>query len=220
MKMPGLRLGASMPCWVIGVSVVWAQMDDQAVARKKYEAYKTRVMAGDLNIDWHDFRLAAALAEVSQGFDSQPVHDQVLDDLDAGRYEKALVEAQSVIDHNMAFGEGHLLAMTVLQKMRRDEEAKKHEAILNAIGQSIIESGDGSSAARAWFTVAPSETVFFLTEALGAEIEDHNLVHVNGHAYDKITVRDRQGKKRLVWFNIDTNEELKERALHPKVAPR
>ncbi len=195
-------------------------MDDEVIANKKYEAYKTKVMAGDLNIDWRNFRLSAALGQVSQGFDSQPVHDQVVEDLAAGRYEKALAEAQTVIDHNTAIAEGHLLAMTVLQKMGRNEDAKKHEAILNAIGQSIMESGDGGSAATAWFTVAPSETFVFVTEALKAEIEDHELVHVNGHAYDKLTVRVRQGKKRVMWFNTDTNELLRERALHPKDAPR
>jgi hypothetical protein len=207
-----------MLCWVISVSVVWAQMDDQVVAKKKYEAYKTQVMAGDLKIDWRDFRLTAALGEVGQGFDSQPVHNQFVDDLAARRYEKALAEAQIVIDRNMANGEGHLLAMTVLLKMGRNEEAKKQEAILNAIGKSIMESGDGASAERPWFTVAPSETVFFMTEALGAQIEGQELVHVNGHAYDKLTVLDRQGKRRVVWFNTDTNELLKERAMHPKVA--
>jgi hypothetical protein len=46
----------------------------------------------------------------------------------------------------------------------------------------------------------------------------HDLVHVNGHAYDKLTVRDRQGKRQVVWFNTDTNELLRERALHPKDA--
>ena len=81
-----------------------------------------------------------------------------------------------------------------------------------------MESGDGSSAATAWFTVAPSETIVFMTEALGAEIEGHDLVHVNGHAYDKLTVRDRQGKRQVVWFNTDTNELLRERGLHPKDA--
>ncbi len=218
--MEGLRLGTFLLCSVISVSVVSAQMDDRDVATKKYEAYKTRVMAGDLSIDWRDFRLAGALGEVGQGFDSQPVHDQVVDDLAAGRYEKALTEAQIVIDRNMANGEGHLLAMTVLQKMGRSEEAKKQEAILNAIGKSIMESGDGASADKAWFTVAPSETVFFMTEALGAQVEGQELVHVNGHAYDKLTVLDRQRKRRVVWFNTDTNELLKERAMHPKVAPQ
>jgi hypothetical protein len=207
-------------CCVISVSVVWAQMDDRDVATKKYAAYKTRVLTGDLSIDWRDFRLAGALGQVSQGFDSQPVHDQVVDDLAAGRYEKALTEAQIVIDRNMANGEGHLLAMTVLQKMVRNEEAKKQEGILNAIGKSIMESGDGASAETAWFTVAPGETVFFMTEALGAQIEGQELVDVNGHAYDKLAVLDRQGKRRVVWFNTDTNELLKDRATHSKVAPQ
>jgi hypothetical protein len=218
--MEGLRLRISLLCCFISVSVVWAQMDDQDAATKKYEAYKTRVMTGDLSIDWRDFRLAGALGQVSQGFDSQPVHSQLVDDLAAGRYEKALAEAQIVIDHNMANGEGHLMAMTVLQKMGRNDEAKKQEAILTAIGKSIMESGDGRSAETAWFTVAISETVFFMTEALGAQIEGQELVHVNGHAFDKLTVLDRQGKRQVVWFNTDTNELLKERALHPKVAPQ
>jgi hypothetical protein len=220
-KMPGLKLATSWLCCVISLNVVCAQMmDDRDVATKKYEAYKKRVLAGDLNIDWRDFRLAATLGEVSHGFDSQPVHDQFVEDLDAERYDKALAESQTVIDHNLADGEGHLLAMTVLEKMGRNEEAKKQEAILNAIGKSIMESGDGGSAETAWFTVAPSETVFFMTEALGAQIEGQELVHLNGHAYDKLTVLDRQGKRRVVWFNTDTNELLKERGMHPKVAPQ
>lgn len=218
--MPGLRLGTSLLCCVIGVTAALAQIDDRDVATKKYEAYKTRVLAGDLNIDWRDFRLAAALGEVSQGFNWFPVQKQFVDDLAAGRYEKALAEAQTDIDHNMAYGEGHLFAMTALQKMGRNEEAKEQEAILNAIGKSIMESGDGSSAETAWFTVAPSETVFFMTEALGAQIKGQELVHVNGHAYDKLTVLDRQGKSRVVWFNTDTNELLKERGMHPEVAPQ
>jgi hypothetical protein len=49
--MEGLRLGTFLLCCVIGVSVVWAQMDDRDVATKKYEAYKTRVIDGDLSID-------------------------------------------------------------------------------------------------------------------------------------------------------------------------
>lgn len=132
--MTGIRFGTALLCCAVCVNVVWAQMDDRDAATKKYEAYKTRVMAGDLNIDWRDFRLAAALGEVSKGFNSQPAHDLFLQDLDAGRYEKALAESQIVIDRNMADGEGHLLAMFVLQKMGRNEEAQKQEAILNAIG--------------------------------------------------------------------------------------
>jgi hypothetical protein len=218
MKMPGLSLVIIILCGVMSVSNVLAQMDDRDVAAKKYEVYKTRVATGDLSIDWRDFRLSAYLGQVSPGFDPQPVHDQIVDDLDAGRYEKALAESQVVIDHNMANGEGHLLAMTMLQKMGRNQEAKKQEAILDAIGKSIMESGDGSSAETAWFTVAPSETVFFMTEALGAQIEGQELVHVNGHAYDKLTVLDRKGNRRIVWFNTDTNELLRERGMHPKVA--
>jgi hypothetical protein len=204
----------------MSVCAAWGQVDDRDVAERKYEDYKAKVMSGDLNIDWRDFRLSAALGGISRGFDWQPVHKQVLSDLAAERYEKALAEAQTVIDHNMANGEGHLLAWKALERMDRNEEASKEKAILDAIGRSIMQSGDGNSAATAWFTVSPSETVFFMTSALGAVIEEQQLVHVDGHAYDKLSVHDRHGIERVVWFNTDTNELIKERASHRKRAPQ
>jgi hypothetical protein len=218
MRIPFLRAIVVLSICGVMAAVAVAQLDAREVAKQKYEAYKARVISGDINFDWRAFRLAAAAGEVNEGFDWQPVHDRVVDDLDVGRYEQALKESQTVIDHNMANGEGHLLAMTVLQKMGKNEEAKKEGAILDAIGKSITDSGDGNSAATAWFTVAPSETYFFLTEALGAQIEEHELVQDHGHAYDKMTVLDREGKKRIAWFNTDTNEALKDRALHPKAS--
>jgi Domain of unknown function (DUF4919) len=215
MRMPFLRVIVVLSICGVMATAVGAQLDNREAARLKYEGYKARVTSGELAVDWRAFRLAAAVGDVSEGFDWKPVHDRVVDDLGAGRYEQALKESQTVIDRNMANGEGHLLTMTTLQKMGKNEEAKKEQAILDAIGKSIMESGDGNSAATAWFTVAPSETYFFLTEALGAQIEGHELVQEHGHAYDKMTVLDRQGKRRIAWFNTDTNEELRDRALHP-----
>ncbi len=214
MRIPFLRVIVLLSVCGAITTAVGAQLDTREAARQKYEAYKACVTSGDLAVDWRAFRLAAAAGEVSEGFNWQPIHDRVVEYLDAGKYDQALKESQIVIDRNMANGEGHLLAMTVLQKMGKDAEAKKEEAILEAIGKSIMESGDGNSAATAWFTVAPSETYFFLTEALGAQIEKQELVQDHGHAYDKMTVLDREGKRRIAWFNTDTNEHLKDRALH------
>jgi hypothetical protein len=215
MRLDRWRLSAGMlVCIGMMATGMPAQtLDSREVATQKYKAYKDRVAAGDLSIDWRAFRLAAALGQVSGGFDWQPVKQRVIDDLDAGKYEEALAESKTVIDHNMANGEGHLLAMTVFQKMGKAEEAKKEFAILDAIGKSISDSGDGNSAATAWFTVGPSESFFFLTDGLGATFKGQELVRVNGHAYDKLTVLDKAGKKREVWFNTDTNEALKERAV-------
>ncbi len=56
------------------------QLDERSVARQKYEAYKARVLRGDLAIDWRAFRLAAAAGEVAEGFDWQPVHEEVATD--------------------------------------------------------------------------------------------------------------------------------------------
>ncbi len=189
--------------------------DTYEVAQQKYGAYKKRVVAGDLAIDWRAFRIAAALAAVNYGFDWEAARDQVIEDLDKKKFDDALRIAQTVIDHNLAFGEGHLLKMTVLQKMKRKQEAEVESTILEAIGKSIGDSGDGLSPATAWFTVLPSESLFFLTDALGATFVAAEPFEENGHAYDKITVTDRKGRQRVVWFNSDVNREMRYRVEHP-----
>jgi tetratricopeptide (TPR) repeat protein len=215
MRLPKLLLAVGMLlCAGMVTAPAAAQVfDSRAIAAQKYGTTKARVIAGDLDIDWRAFRLAAAVGEVSEGFDWHAARERAMADLDAGNYDKALQQAKTAIDHNMSFLEGHLLAMRALEKLGKPDEAKKELAILNAIGKSIMESGDGNSAATAWFTVSLSETYFFLTDALGATFENQELVRSNGHAYDKLTVVDRQGKKRDVWFNSDVNETVKERGL-------
>jgi hypothetical protein len=192
--------------------------DSREVAQQKYEAFKARVVAGDLTVDWRAFRVASALAEAPWAFDWQGARNEVLEDLTKKQYADALRVAQTVIDHNMAFGEGHLLKMTALEKMGKKREAESESAILNAIGKSITDSGNGQSEATAWFTVLPSESMFFLMDALGGTFVGHELVEENGHAYDKLRVTDRTGQPRVIWFNTDINELLKNRANHPGVS--
>jgi hypothetical protein len=43
-------------------------LDDPATAKKKYDAYKVRVIGGDLSVDWRDFRLSAMVAGVDGSF--------------------------------------------------------------------------------------------------------------------------------------------------------
>jgi hypothetical protein len=201
-----------------GQGVSAQKWDSREVAQQKYESYKVRVVAGDLAVDWRAFRIASALAETPWAFDWQSARSEVQADLTKKQYEDALRIAQTVIDHNMAFGEGHLLKMTALEKMGRKQEADSELAILTAIGKSITDSGDGLSEATAWFTVLPSESMFFLRDALGATFVGQELVEENGHAYDKLRVTDRTGKPRVIWFNTDINELLKYRGKHSGVS--
>jgi hypothetical protein len=183
-------------------------LDNKAVALRKYEILKTRVMGGDLSLDWSEFRVAAAVAGVESGFDLQGVRTRVLNDVDSGNYERALVGAQSVIGHNMAEPEGHLLAMTVYQKMGRDVDARREHNIVDAIVKSIMNSGDGQSAQKAWMTVSSGEQDFVVNIVLDAEAKSQEVVRQNGHEYDKMTVVAEDGSQRELWFNVDADSRV------------
>ena len=216
MRVSGWRVaGVALLCGVMG-SAARAQLDDPAVAKQKYETYKTRVMAGDLAVDWRAFRLAAMVGGVDGGFDWHPVRNQVLQDADAGKDDAALTGANQIIAHNMANPEGHVLAMLVLRRMGKDDAADKERAIVDAIVKSILASGDGKSAKTAWFTVDPSEEYFVINVVLGAQPKEQALVQQDGHAFDKMTVVDDKGAEQVLWFNTDTDMQIMDAAMNPK----
>jgi hypothetical protein len=193
-----------------------AQLDDPAVAKQRYDGYKSRVAAGDLSVDWRAFRLAAMVGGVDGGFDWHPVRNTVLTEVHDGKYDPALSGAKEIIAHNLANPEGHVLAMLVYQKMGRDEDAKNERAIVDAIVRSILDSGDGQSAKTAWFTVDPSEEYFIISVVFGAQTKAQALVQQGGHAYDKMTVVDDKGAEHELWFNTDTDMQIIAAAINPK----
>jgi hypothetical protein len=207
-------VGCALLCGALA-GVAAGQIDEPAVAKQKYETYKTRVMAGDLSVDWRAFRLAAMVGGSGE-FDWHPVRNQVLKDADAGKEDSALAGANQIIAHNMANPEGHILAMLVLRKMGKDEAADKERALVDAIVKSILDSGDGKSAKTAWFTVDPSEEYFVINVVLGMQPKGQALVQQDGHAFDKMTVVDDKGTEHELWFNTDTDMQIMDAALNPK----
>jgi hypothetical protein len=193
-----------------------APVEDQAAAKAKYEIFRTRVLGGDIGVDWQAFRLAAMVSGVNGGFDWQKQRNEVFQDLDARKNDEALAGARRIIDHNMANPEGHLLAMAALQRLGKDEYSKNEHAIVQAIVKSITDSGDGKSPETAYVTVDPSEEYFVISTIFGAQPNAQALVQQKGHAYDRMTITDDAGKEQVLWFNTDASMEAMASALHPK----
>ncbi len=212
LKLVGVALMFSSAC-AAGAS---SPMDDPATAKAKYDTFKTRVIAGDIDVDWQAFRLAAMTSGVNAGFDWQKQRNEVFQELDAQKNEEALAGARRIIDHNMANPEGHLLAMAALQRLGKDQYSKNERAIVAAIAKSITDSGDGKSPATAWITVDPSEEYFVISTIFGAQPKSQALVQQNGHAYDRMTITDEDNKEQVLWFNTDASMEVMASALHSK----
>ena len=207
--------------WVLLAAVLWQStpargLDDPPTAKKKYDTFKARVSGGDLTIDWREFRLAAMVAGVNGGFEWQAARNKAFAELDKKDSKSALADAQSIIDHNMANPEGHIVALMAYQTMGEDQKAQAELAIVKAIVKSIDDSGDGKTAATAFFTVDPSEEYFYINVVLGAKPKSQALSQQNGHAFDVMTITDKDGQEQTLWFNTDTDMQIMDREMNPK----
>jgi Domain of unknown function (DUF4919) len=175
-------------------------------AKAIYDADTLKVRAGDLQFDWKEYRLAAETAGAEGSFDWHPVRNRCMQQLQNGDFDAALKSAEEIKNHNMAWAEGHLLAMMVFQKMGRQQDASfEHDAVA-AYLKSITASGDGSSSDTAYFVVNVDEEYFFLNIVMGVGLpESQSLVEKNGHSFDRLKVKDRDGKELELWFNVDTS---------------
>jgi hypothetical protein len=185
-------------------------LDSAKVAQAKYDALKAKVQSGDINIDWREIRLDAVVADVDGEFDWHQANTAGVAAFNAGDYEGALRKGQEIIQHNIANGDGHFLAMVSLKHLGKQEETAKEKLIVDQIMQSILSSGDGKTADTAWFTVSTSEE-YFVIRILGLKPKSQALVVNGAHSLDRMTVVGEDGKETTLWFNTDTDIELTRR---------
>jgi hypothetical protein len=184
-------------------------------AKAIYEADSKKIISGDLEFDWKEFRLAAVEGGTPY-FDWHPVRNQFMQQLNSGDLDAALKSANEIKNHDLAEPEGHLLAMMAFQKMNRPQEAAFEHDVVAAYLKSIASSGDGTSSDTAYVVVAVEEEYFFLNITMGVGLpESQSLVSKNGHSFDLLKVKTQDGKEQEVWFNVDISmndarDELKE----------
>jgi hypothetical protein len=205
---------------LIGILIATAwpaqALDDTATARRKYDALAVRVLAGDETVDWRELRLAAVVAGVNGDFDWREADKRAQTDINEDKYDAALAEALSITRHNIANAQGHFDAFVAYKHLGRDADQAKERAMLNGILNSISSSGDGKSAATAWFTVDPSEEYIYMGLVLKLHPRGQALVQQDGHAYDKMTAAPDTGPEQTIWFNTDTDMQMMARALGEK----
>jgi tetratricopeptide (TPR) repeat protein len=186
-------------------------LDDLKAARAKYDALAAKVNAGDTDVDWKALRLAARVGEVYGDYDPYDAGKRAQACFEMGDYEGTLRIARETLRHNVADGEAHAAAWSSLKQLGRQPEADKEWSILQALLQSILKSGDGKTAKTAWFVVGLREE-FLVLGAQQAQSKEQHSVMQDGHYYSRIVVTDNSGKEAVLWFNIDTDLEMANRA--------
>jgi hypothetical protein len=192
---------ASLFC--ILIAVAWAT-DDRPAAQAKYAELAAKLRNGDLKIDWQALRVAAAIGEVGDPKKDFQAIQQAYGLLQQGNSTEALKSAREVEEHNIADLDAHYLAWRSLTGLGKQDEAEKERVLLAAMLQSITDSGDGKSAKTAWFATTIRETYLYMGAVLNVELVDHRTSKQDDHWYDVISVKDKDGKQSVIWFNADT----------------
>ena len=185
---------------VLAAGTLRAQTEDATAAKQQYEEMKAQISGGNLALDWRAFRLAAVTSGLKPGFVTRADYNEAVGDTEGGKLDAALTAANAAIDRNMADPEAHLLAARALEKMGRWSEAERERAIEEALVKSIFDSGDGKSAATAFFVVNAAEENFFIKTALGEQPTSHTPTSQNGQTLDKVTAVDWAKMNHDTWF--------------------
>jgi len=178
--------------------------DDRPAARAKYEELAAKVRAGDLEIDWQALRVAAAIGEVGDASAAVPAIQSGFSALNQGQFQDSLKIGRAIEEHNVADAGAHYLAWRSLVGLGRQDEAEKERLLTAALLDSITNSGDGKSAKTAWFATTIGETYLYMGAVLNVELQDHRTAMQDGHYYDVVVVKDKDGKQSILWFNADT----------------
>jgi hypothetical protein len=173
--------------------------------KEVYAATLKRVLADDPSVDYREFRIAGALASgpdegKRQTFDRAAFRQKQ----QVGDNQGALEVATKALERNYASVVNHLDAMYAYQNLNDAEASAKHEKVLNAMLESIRNSGDGKGPDTAWFVVNTQEEYVFIARVLKLKAKAQALVEKEGHWFDRIEVVDpATGQSQFVFFNTD-----------------
>jgi hypothetical protein len=201
--------------WVITLGALFAAdhmtaqserpIEEQRQAEDHYANILARVQQGDMSVDFRAFRLAGALKSGPHASKLETDERAAFRNIAAsGDWAGALDLAKRALERNYASSIAQYDAMAAYQALGKTDEAAAHEKILNALLESIRQSGDGKNPETAYFVVTVQEEYIFLNRVLHIRATSQDWVRKDGHFYDRLLVPDA-GKSQIqyLWFNAD-----------------
>ena len=114
---------------------------------------------------------------------------------------KVRAEAERIIAGRYTDVEAHMMLRLACVGLQ-DEKCAEHEHFVEfGMLKSILDSGDGKTAATAWH-VASIEEEYFVMQLAQATLKQQALVTERGRTYDHLTVQTENGEEKAMWFDI------------------
>jgi hypothetical protein len=170
----------------------------------EYSALLARVKSGDLSIDFKQLRFSYMESpERHQAKDTDEQKKAMFEALKKKDYAKALHNADVVIENEFVDLEAHRVKQIACEGLQDEQKARFHEAVARGLLKSILDSGDGKSAATAYVVISVDEE-YIVLQVLGLRPSGQSVVHLDGHSYDVLETKKRDsGTGVKLYFNVD-----------------
>ncbi|MDA3819672.1 MAG: DUF4919 domain-containing protein [Candidatus Delongbacteria bacterium] len=170
-------------------SKVYSQQLDSAMNHPKKADYEALRMAFTRTSDYQPYSDNEHLSKIKS----------LLDDEEYTVASEVVKTVYHKLFHVPIF---HFYAYVAWKETGNSKMAQIHSLYYNQLIKSILQSGDGTSAASAYIIINVSEE-YRVIEYLDMKMQSQKLITKNGHYFDLMDVKDSTGNKSSVYFNID-----------------
>jgi Domain of unknown function (DUF4919) len=190
------------PAPIVTVQKPTAQ--DKSKNDAAYDALLKRVRDGDKTVDFRELRMTYA---DSSGYSPYGGEDDaqkaMFAAMNAEQWDEALKQSAKILEENYVDINAHIVADIANRKKGITDKADFHNFVAKGLINSIMSSGDGKSADKAFVVISTGEE-YTLLNLLGLRATGQALINDKGHSYDKLTAVDpKTNEKYEFYFNID-----------------
>jgi len=170
----------------------------------EYSTLLARVKSGDLSIDFKQLRFSYMESpERHQAKDTDEQKKAMFEALKKKDYAKAVHNADVVLEQEFIDLDAHRVEQIACEGLQDEQKARFHEAVARGLLKSILDSGDGKSAATAYVVISVHEE-YIVLQVLGLRPSGQSVVHLDGHSYDVLeTKKQDSGAGVKLYFNVD-----------------
>lgn len=170
----------------------------------EYGALLARVKEGDLSVDFQRLRFSYMESpERRAARDITTERAEMVRAIGAKDFQRALELSAIVLNSAFVDIDGQLTACVANEELQQKWWSDYHKNVFGRLLDSILNWGDGQSAATAYKVISVQEE-YAVLRVLGVTPVRQSLHRADGHSYDVFAVKDaRSGEDMQVFFNVD-----------------
>jgi hypothetical protein len=199
MKM--IRLLAAVP--VLLVPIASGHSQDTKAKEAQFQAMIKQVRDSDPSVDFGLLRKLSTELPSYAPIGGGKHRKEMNAGLTSRSFKQALEAAREDLKDNYLDVDAHIGALIASGELGDTQTSAHHKYVVKGIIDSILASGDGKTAATALHVIAVSEE-YALLRVMGLRMKAQGINHIDGHAYDVLTVVDpTTNEEYRIFFNID-----------------